>query len=175
LTVARFEPAARYGPGMRFSQVTAVLDALEAAEVRYWVAGGWGVALLVGEQTRTHRDLDLVVAAEDLDRCLAVLDQLDHEVETDWLPLRIELRGPDDSWVDVHPVPFDAAGHGRLVLLDGSVVPYPPDAFTTGELDGRVTPCLSAQQQRLVHSGYELQPKDRRDLAALDRLAARDR
>jgi lincosamide nucleotidyltransferase A/C/D/E len=175
LTVARFEPAARYGPGMRFSQVTAVLDALEAAEVRYWVAGGWGVALLVGEQTRTHRDLDLVVAADDLDPCLAVLDQLDHEVETDWLPLRIELRGPDDSWVDVHPLPFDAAGHGRLVLLDGSVVPYPPDAFTTGELAGRVTPCLSAQQQRLVHGGYELKAKDRHDLAALDRPAARDR
>ncbi len=43
---------------MRFEEVTRVLDGLDVARVRYWVAGGWGVAVLVGRQTRVHRDLD---------------------------------------------------------------------------------------------------------------------
>jgi lincosamide nucleotidyltransferase A/C/D/E len=48
---------------MSIPDVTAVLTALDRAHVRHWVAGGWGVAALVGRQTREHRDLDLAVHA----------------------------------------------------------------------------------------------------------------
>jgi lincosamide nucleotidyltransferase A/C/D/E len=157
---------------MLFEQVAVVLDALDHEGVRYWVAGGWGVALLTGRQTRAHRDLDLVVDSEDFARCREVLDRLGYVVESDWWPVRVELKGPQASWVDLHPLPFDDEGHARLVLLDGSAVDYPPDAFTTGVLNGRVTPCLSVEQQRVVHRGYELQSDDRHDLAQLDRLGS---
>jgi lincosamide nucleotidyltransferase A/C/D/E len=33
-----------------------------------------------------------------------------------------------------------------------------------------VVPCMSEEAQRLFHSGYELRPVDRRDLALLDQL-----
>jgi lincosamide nucleotidyltransferase A/C/D/E len=154
---------------MEFDQVRTVLDALDRADVRSWVAGGWGVALLVGRQSRDHRDLDLVVDERDLHRCREVLERLGYAVETDWLPTRVELAGPEGSWVDVHPLSFDADGHARLILPDGSHVGYPPEAFTTGVLDGRATPCLSAEQQRRVHAGYQHRAEDRHDLAELDR------
>jgi lincosamide nucleotidyltransferase A/C/D/E len=44
-----------------WKDVIDVLDALEAESVHHWVAGGWGVDILVGSQTRAHRDLDLAV------------------------------------------------------------------------------------------------------------------
>lgn len=152
----------------------AVLDALDEAAVRHWVGGGWGVAALAGRQTRSHRDLDLNVDADDLDRCLAVLARMGYVPETDWLPSKIEVRAPGDRWVDIHPVAFDSDGHGRQHDLDGGYFEYPPGVFVSGVIAGRVVGCLSAAQQRLFHDlGYELRPQDVHDLAQLDELESR--
>jgi lincosamide nucleotidyltransferase A/C/D/E len=43
-----------------------ILGQLEAAGLVVWLDGGWGVDALVGRQTRPHRDLDLVIARDDL-------------------------------------------------------------------------------------------------------------
>jgi lincosamide nucleotidyltransferase A/C/D/E len=157
---------------MRAEDVIEVLDTLDGAGVRHWVGGGWGVAALAGRQTREHRDLDLAVDADDLDCCLRVLDQLGYAAETDWLPVRIELRAPGARWVDVHPVRFSADGHGRQPDLDGGHFDYPPAAFTTGSIGGRLVHCLSAQQQRRFRTGYEHRTQDIHDLAVLDALPA---
>lgn len=146
-----------------------VLDRLAGAGVRHWVAGGWGVAVLAGRQTRPHRDLDLAVDAADLAPCLEALAGLGYAVETDWLPVRVELRAPGSRWVDVHPVTFAADGHGRQPDLDGGRFDYPPTAFVAGRILGRTVPCLSAAQQRRFHTGYDLRPQDLHDLAQLER------
>lgn len=156
--------------GVRAEDVIAVLDMLDGAGVRHWVGGGWGVAALTGRQTREHRDLDLAVDARDLERCWPVLGQLGYAAETDWLPVRMELRAPGARWVDVHPVHFDADGHGRQPDLDGGHFDYPPSAFTTGSIGGRTVPCLSAEQQRRFRTGYEHRRQDIHDLAELDAL-----
>jgi len=150
-----------------------VLDALSGAGVRFWLAGGWGVAVLVGRQTRAHRDLDLAVDADDLQICLLALNRLDYVTETDWLPVRIELRAPQDRWVDIHPVVFDDTGHGRQAGRDGQHFDYPPDAFTTGTLTGRPITCLSVDQQLAFHTGYQHRPQDVHDVALLGALNRR--
>jgi lincosamide nucleotidyltransferase A/C/D/E len=157
---------------MRAEDVIEVLDSLDGAGVRHWMGGGWGVDALAGRQTREHRDLDLAVDADDLDRCLRVLGQLGYVAETDWLPVRIELRAPGARWVDVHPVRFSADGHGRQPDLDGGHFDYPPAAFTTGSIGGRLVGCLSARQQRRFRAGYEHRSQDIHDLAVLDALPA---
>ena len=101
---------------MDVEAVIQVLDALDEADVRYWVGGGWGVAALAGRQTRHHRDLDLAVDARDLARCLESGARLGYAAETDWLPVRIELSAPGDRWVDVHPVEFDENGASKHVV-----------------------------------------------------------
>jgi lincosamide nucleotidyltransferase A/C/D/E len=153
---------------MRFDDVAAVLDALNDAGVRYWVGGGWGVDVLVGRQTREHRDLDLGVDAAAFDACLQALDGLGYVRETDWLPVRVELKADGERWADVHPIQFDDAGHGRQAGLGGTHFDYPPAAFTTGTLRGREIRCLSVAQQRKFHAGYEHKDKDRHDLLQLD-------
>lgn len=151
---------------MRFEEVTKVLDALADAGGRSWVGGGWGVAVLVGRQTRQHRDLDLAVDADQLQTCVDTLRRLGYVTETDDLPVRIELAAAGRGWVDVHPVAFDAGGHGRQAAHDGELH-YPPEAFAIGGLRGHRIRCLSAVQQQAFHSGYELQAKDHHDLAQL--------
>lgn len=146
-----------------------VLTDLAAAGCAFWVAGGWGIDALVGRQTRAHRDLDLAVEATDEETALRVLDHRGYGVETDWRPVRVELVAPGRGWVDLHPVVFDAAGHGRQAGLDGSHFDYPQEAFTTGTLDGRSVPCLSREQQIRFHSGYSPRPVDLHDLALLER------
>jgi lincosamide nucleotidyltransferase A/C/D/E len=158
---------------MRADDVIEVLDNLDRAGVRHWVGGGWGVAALAGRQTREHRDLDLAVDAEHLDACLQALSQLGYTSETDWLPVRIELRAPGARWVDVHPVNFSADRHGRQPDLNGGHFDYPPAAFTTGTIGNRPVNCLSAQQQRRFRTGYEHRPQDIHDLAELDALQDR--
>ena len=156
---------------MRVREVLRVLDALEARGVASWVLGGWGVDALVGRQTREHRDLDLAVRAEQLDPALAALATLGYAAETDWLPVRVELAS-DAGWVDVHPVVFDASGHGVQAGLDGATFDYPAEALQHGVIGGRTVPCISAAHQISVHSGYELRAQDVHDLAQLRALSS---
>jgi lincosamide nucleotidyltransferase A/C/D/E len=147
-------------------EVLEVLSVLEGV----WVAGGWGVDALVGEQTRAHRDLDLALDADHEAQALAALAGLGYAIETDWRPARVELAASGARWVDLHPVRFDASGHGRQADLDGGVFDYPPDCFVTGVIAGLTVPCLSAEQQLRFRQGYEPRDVDRHDLAQLARL-----
>ena len=157
---------------MELVDVLSVTEALDRAGVRHWVAGGWGVDALVGRQTRPHRDLDLAVDAGQLPAVLALLRGQGYATETDWLPVRVELAAPGERWVDVHPVVFDADGHGRQAGLDGATFDYPATDLVVGSVDGHPLPCLSAGRQRAFHTGYPPRPQDRHDLALLAGLAA---
>ncbi len=147
-----------------------MLDGLERAGVGYWVAGGWGVAALVGRQTREHRDLDLAVDTRGLAQCLDALEGLGYVRETDWLPVRVEYAAAGRGWVDVHPVEIFAEGHGRQRGMGGHDFVYPASCWAVDRLGGRRAPCLSAEQQRVFHSGYAPRPEDVHDLAQLDAL-----
>jgi lincosamide nucleotidyltransferase A/C/D/E len=102
-----------------FAEVEHVLDGLEEAGVRYWLAGGWGVAALVGRQTRAHRDLDLAVDAQQVDEWLHALEALGYHRETDWLPVRVELGAEGRGWVDVQQRPEDVHDLAQLECLEG--------------------------------------------------------
>lgn len=156
--------------GMPVEAVLAVVDALERAGVRAWLDGGWGVDALVGRQTRSHRDLDLALDVRDEDAALTALRTLGYEIETDERPTRVELAAPGERWVDLHPLTFEACGDGIQRGPAGERWVYPADGFATGSLAGRPVACISAAQQVLFHSGYDLREQDRHDLALLRTL-----
>jgi len=153
--------------GMQLSEVTQILTDLRGAGCHVWVAGGWGVDALVGHQTRSHRDLDLAVDATDATEAIRVLEHRGYQVETDWRPVRVELVNAGQGWVDLHPVVFDHAGHGRQADVDGGHFDYPPDGFDIGVLDESEVPCLSREQQVAFHTGYEPRAVDLHDLRLL--------
>lgn len=66
--------------------------------------GGWGVDALLGEQTRSHDDLDLVIARRDCSAAQDALAPLGSEHATDiepGLPARLALRDSSDRRVDL--------------------------------------------------------------------------
>jgi lincosamide nucleotidyltransferase A/C/D/E len=159
--------------GMPAGEVHRVLDVLTGAGCRAWIAGGWGVDALAGRQTRPHRDLDLLVEAGCLDDALAALRRLGYEVETDWLPIRVEVAAPGPRWVDLHPVVFDEDAKGVQAGPAGTTFDYPAACFVTGSIDGRGVGCLSVDRQIEAHTGFEPRDVDRADLALLRTLQER--
>ncbi|MFE9955382.1 nucleotidyltransferase domain-containing protein [Micromonospora sp. NPDC005299] len=156
---------------MQGEQVTALLAEFRAAGLRAWVAGGWAVDALVGRVTRPHGDLDLAVDAAQQADVLALLGRLGFATTVDWLPVRAELTAPDGRRVDLHPVAFRPDGSGVQAGLDGAELRYAADGFTTGTVDGRPVPCLSAAQQLRFRTGYPLRDVDHHDLALLRPIA----
>lgn len=152
-------------------QVLDVLGRLEAAGVPTWIGGGWGVDALVGEQSRTHDDLDLAIDLRHEATAIRVLEEAGFRIAEDHRPTRFVLR-TDGGWtVDVHPVDFSGPGPGVQRVPGGDPFRYPADAFTLGRIAGRTVPCLSAAQQLRFHLGYPPKDKDRHDMRLLrDRL-----
>ena len=157
---------------MAAADVLQVLLCLESARIENWLDGGWGIDPLVGEQTREHDDLDLVVAIENVEAGQAALELLGFELRTDWLPTRCVLRDELDRRVDFHPVRFDAHGNGFQAARSGGSYLYPADGFRGwGRVGGQVVHCVTADVQVQHHLGYDPTPTDRRDLELLrDRL-----
>ena len=153
---------------MGASDVLRILDCLEAAGVRAWLDGGWGVDALVGEQTREHDDLDLVVALVDASAAQTALATAGFVLTEDELPTRFVARDASDLRVDFHTVTFDEQGSGIQQLQDGTPWRYPPEGFLgVGRVGGRVVACLTAEVQVLSHLGYDPDDTDRHDMALL--------
>jgi len=160
---------------MPLAEVLTVLRALDAAGVRYWLEGGWGVDALIGRQTRPHRDLDVDVDADQEELVLAVLGGLGYAVDTDWRPNRVEVAAPGRGWVDVHPLRLDADGSARQAALGGGHHLFTASYFTVGRLGDRPVPCVTREAQIAFREGYRLRPTDHHDLAVLQAMGDQER
>jgi lincosamide nucleotidyltransferase A/C/D/E len=148
-------------PPMPADVVLGIVDAMHAAGLRCWVAGGWGVDALVGRPTRTHRDLDLAVEHRDMQQAAQVLLDLGYR---EWYrlvpdaPLLTQIVFTDHPVagraVDLHPLEF-----------------FGSPGLTTGEMAGRQVPCLSLATQVVARTCK--QRSERKDLVVLRELERR--
>ncbi len=153
---------------MNQEDVLQLVRRLLDAGVRLWLDGGWGVDALLGEQTRDHSDLDLVVFRGDLDDARRVLETLGFTVLRDWLPNAIAFRDAAGREVDLHPVDPTPDGGGDQIQLDGERRwHYSPPV--SGTIAGCVVPCSPQHDQLLCHLGYEPRDTDRADMHHLGR------
>ena len=153
---------------MTAGDVVAVLDLLVAANIDYWIAGGWGVDALVGEQSRSHHDLDLHVSLEDALAVQELLLEAGYEVLNDQFPIRVEMARPSGQRVDLHPFQLNADGTARGPMLDGGCWVFDEEALSgAGTIAGRTVRCVSVKEQ--IHSHLEFEPRDidRADMALL--------
>ncbi|MGB8383757.1 MAG: hypothetical protein WCG47_21345 [Dermatophilaceae bacterium] len=154
---------------------TALIDVLEvlaladAADVRLWIDGGWGVDALLGRQSRDHGDLDVAVEARHLEPLVEILrasgfTKVDEKGATAWNFLMARPHGPV---VDLHVIVLDADGNGILGPPDAGNS-YPAAALTgRGTLGGRVVDCITAEWAVRFHDAYPGDAKDRADVQAL--------
>lgn len=170
-------------PALSAADARALYSMLVERGVECWVMGGWGVDALLGDVTRQHHDLDLLVSRSDLG---VLLDGLDEH------GFREKLVWEESRWVDVagvaRPTAFvqvDDAGRELDVhlveVVDGGPpvvvcdVPWALDEASltaTGVLDGRRVRCVSATTQLQMHTGYDLPPEHRDDVDRIGRWLA---
>jgi lincosamide nucleotidyltransferase A/C/D/E len=154
---------------MTISALASLLHLFEAEGLVVWLDGGWGVDALLGEQTRPHGDVDLVVALEDVPRLEAALARRGFGYKRGTRPTAFVLGDADGLEVDIHAVRFDEAGNGVYRMENGADWVYPASGFAgQGLVAGRPVNCLTPEIQVLCHAdGYTPVEKDFADMAHL--------
>ncbi len=174
---------------MTAEDVVDLYSGLVALGVRLWVDGGWGIDALLGRQTRSHGDLDAIVAFGDLPALTRYLGGRGFALEVIWpenlwapcpelLPLigrerpapeaatAFVLEDGSGRELDIHVVRLDEYGRGTPAWDSG--LAFPPEAFAgLGTIGGKRVKCLSAEMQMRTHTGYALQESDVHDLRLL--------
>jgi lincosamide nucleotidyltransferase A/C/D/E len=128
------------------------------------VDGGWGVDALLGEQTRSHGDLDIALEHKDVPKLRELLEARGYKdvPRDDTRDCNFVMGDDNGHEVDFHSYTFDT--HGTIVFG----VEYPFDSLTgTGSIQGYQVKCISAEWMVKFHSGYELDEDDYRDVSAL--------
>lgn len=133
------------------------------------VDGGWGVDALLGEQTRMHADLDIVVEQRFVSRLRAWLESCGyHDVERDdTSPWNFVLGDAAGHEVDIHAIVLDGEGNGLYGPAERGVI-YPASSLTgLGVIGDLHVKCISAEWLVAFHTGYQLREIDVQDVAAL--------
>ena len=144
-----------------------VLDLLDSLGIRYWVDGGWGVDILIGRQNRPHRDVDINFDGAFTNVLLEALLESGYEITTDWSPIRVELLHPRFGYIDVHPLIIAEDGSARQAGPFDTWFEFKAEWFSRTEFEGRTIPCITAEAQKVFHSGYEPRDVDLIDMANL--------
>ncbi|MEV3855981.1 amino acid transporter [Streptomyces sp. NPDC050095] len=153
---------------MTADDLLSVLAVLRKADVSVWIGGGWGIDALVGEQTREHRDLDLMHRHEEEPKVIEALSGAGFTETLDWRPIRFVVSNRAGLEIDLHPLAFQPDGSAVQASPDPQdPFIYPSRCFVTGTVQGVPVPCLSAEQQVYFHQGYEPAEHDRHDMAQL--------
>jgi len=155
---------------MSAADVIDVASTLLAAGVSFWLDGGWGVDALLGEETRRHDDLDIVIRLDDSESVIEHLVAVGFNVETDSRPTQFVLADANDRRIDFHPVVFQTDGSARQIGAgpNGADAFFPTSGFSgLGQITGKEFPCLSPRLLVLFHTGYPPQPKDRHNVRLL--------
>jgi len=154
---------------MGAERVLDLLAHLADRAITVWLDGGWAIDALLGAQTRSHDDLDLVTRVQDNDRIVAALEELGYTVAYDASPSCFVLVDAAGNQVDVHPVALQANGDGVYQMENGSEWIFPAAGFAGhGQILGREVPCLTPEVVLMNHTtGYELDEAHERDVVAL--------
>lgn len=154
---------------MTSADVVDFYKAASNAGVEIWIDGGWGVDALLGEQTRPHSDLDIVIRETDIPVLRQLLQsrgyrEIKLEIARPW---NFVLGDENGREIDVHAIVFDEKGNGIYGPRENGEM-YPAASLTgTGQIEGYTVRCISPEWVVKFHSGYELRDKDFRDVSAL--------
>src|SRR5262245_24574638 len=126
LSVGRDE---RMNPEMTPEALVSLLQVLEIAGIDVWLDGGWAVDAVLGEHTRAHKDVDIILQVADLPKLSEVLGDRGFEVQRGGTESNFVLADDSGLEVDVHAIVFDRDGNGIYQMENGSQWIFPSAGF----------------------------------------------
>jgi lincosamide nucleotidyltransferase A/C/D/E len=165
---------------VRAEDVISIYQRLTKNGIQVWLTGGWGIDALLGEQTRPHKDLDVILLLDDVVRLRELLGREGYGLKELWSENRwvvdgqgIEtatafvLQDTDGREVDAHAMWLDGQGNGVPAWEAEGFAFKRQDLAGEGKIAGVAVQCLTAEMQVLCHTGYELPDKQLRDMELL--------
>jgi lincosamide nucleotidyltransferase A/C/D/E len=161
--------------------VIRIYQLLSTHRIRVWLTGGWGIDALLGEQTRPHKDLDLIMLLDDVPGMWKILRQDSYRLKELWsenlwaidshgnkIATAFVLQDSDGRQLDAHAMRLDDRGNGLPAweVLEGFVF-NSQDLAGLGRISGFAVWCITPEMQMLLHAGYELPDQQLRDLERL--------
>lgn len=137
------------------------------SRIDVWIDGGWAVDALLGDQTRSHEDLDIAVQEKDVPALRALLWAQGYRdvARSDTSAWNFVLGDDLGRQVDVHAVEFDPNGVPMYGPPDSRVV-Y-PELTGAGVIGGYPVKCTSPDSIVAYRTGFTLRERDYHDVAAL--------
>ena len=156
-------------PEMTPEALVDLLRLFESAGLEVWLDGGWAVDALLGDQTRPHKDVDIILRVTDLPKLCGILANMGFEIRSGGTESNFVLADHSGLEVDVHAIVFDQDGNGVYRMGNGSDWIFPAAGFSgRGVVQGVSVRCLSPEAQVLCHShGYVPTEKDLQDMELL--------
>lgn len=161
--------------------VISIYKCLAANGIQIWLTGGWGIDALLGEQTRPHKDLDVIMLLDDVVRMCELLDDKGFSMKELWSENRwaqdahenrittaFVLQDSDGREFDVHAMRLDNWGNGvpAWEAAEGFIFKK-HDLTGVGMIAGVAVQCITPEKQVLCHTGYELPKMQLRDVELL--------
>ena len=159
-----------HGHEMPAEAARSIVQALRSADVTVVVGGGWAVDALLGEQTRTHADLDVWVPVEQFEHLVRAVVGIGLDRLYPWggdRPWNFVLHDGGTLRVDLHI--YETADEGSVHYGPAATgATFPAVALGgSGVINGFPVDCEAPEWALRWHSGYPLRPVDRHDMARL--------
>jgi len=149
--------------------------------IQIWLTGGWGIDALLEEQTRPHKDLDVVMLLDDVMRMCALLESDGYDLAYLWPENRqaVDKQGAETATafvlqdaqgreIDIHALVLDEQGNGIPAWAETEGLIFKKeDLAGKGVVGASKVQCLTPQMQVLCHRGYEVPEKQLKDLERL--------
>jgi lincosamide nucleotidyltransferase A/C/D/E len=174
---------------MSANQVAALQRRLSDRGLDWCVVGGWGVDALLGEQTREHKDLDVLLPLVALHGTLELLQDEGFRLAHTWsesrplagsapllnepIPSAFVLTDAEAREVDVHV--YDVVDERIVNLWDTDRVLAPDDLDAAGAIGGIEVRCMTAAMQVVCHQGYDLPLAHAQDVRRLQQRIRQDK
>lgn len=157
-----------------------VLRLFQAHGIPVWLTGGWGVDALLGEETRSHKDLDVVMLLDDVVRMRDLMAQQGYAFAYLWeenrdavdgdgveTPTAFVLQDGEGREFDVHAMRHDRDGNGIPAWEAAGFLFTREDLSGTGTIAGYEARCITPESQLANHTGYQLPETHQRDVELL--------
>ena len=160
--------------------VISIYQRLLSNRIRVWLTGGWGIDALLQQQTRPHKDLDVILLLDDVVRMRELLAGDGYALKELWsencwvvdghgveTATAFVLQDGEGRELDAHAIQLDNEGNGIPAWEGEGLVFAREDLAGQGTIGGLLVQCLTPQMQMLCHTGYELPQQQSRDLELL--------
>ena len=149
--------------------------------IRVWICGGWGIDALLGEHTRPHHDLDVLLWLDDVPRMCALMARHGYTFKDVWeenrwvtdvrnnkIATAFILHDQSGDEIDVHALRLDESGNAVAAWeVAGGFALTREELAGVGQVAGVTVQTVAPAKQMRMHSGYVIPEKQYSDLEGL--------